>query len=156
MPQVTAYRRTARLIDHAAPPTPQEWLETDARYFEDIEAEIRRRAQGGDPREAPWASPLYFDTAAREGFTAGRALLVLRHLPAGAVARLVVLGRMLHGEGSRPEAAPAREHDEGRERGTHDSGVPARGSRREGTVGPPVRGGRTYAPPLEGAEALAG
>ena len=156
MPHVKAYRRKARLIDHAAPPTPTEWLENDARLFADIEAEIARRSRGGDPAAAPWASPLYFDTADRHGSTTERVLLVLRHLSAEVVARLVVLARMLHGESSRPEAAPLPEGPEGGERAAHDAGPQARARRREGTVSPPARGGRTIVTPLESAEALAG
>ncbi|CAM5533381.1 hypothetical protein [Streptomyces aurantiogriseus] len=155
MPHVTAYRRKARLIDHAAPPTPQEWLEHDARYFEDVVAEIQRRAAGGDPGEAPWASPLYFDTAERDESAVGRALLALRHLPAGAVARLAVLSRMFQGENIRPEAGPVAERNEETDAGT-DGGLPARARRKEGTVGPAVRAGRTLVTPLDSAEALAG
>lgn len=153
MPHVTAYRRKARLIDHAAPPTPGEWLEHDARYFEDITAEIQRRAAGGDPGGAPWASPLYFDTAARYGTAVGRALLALRHLPAEAVARLAVLGRMFHGENIRPQTGPVAERPEDADA---DGGLPPRPRRKEGTVSPAVRTGRTIVTPLESAEALAG
>ncbi|MFJ8110655.1 hypothetical protein [Streptomyces sp. NPDC096132] len=143
MTHVTPYRRKARLIDHAAPPTPEEWLENDTRYFEDIEAEIRRRAAGGDPGRAPWTSPLYFDTG--HGMSATRrALLALRHLPRGAVVRLV-LGRLLHGESIRPTTGPdaGRTGDdtdtEGREhRAQHD-----RSRFPDHTMNPAARGGRT-------------
>ncbi|WP_425247077.1 hypothetical protein [Streptomyces sp. NEAU-NA10] len=155
MPHMTAYRRKARLIDHAAPPTPQQWLENDARYFEDIVAEIQRRAAGGDPGEAPWASPLYFDTAERDESTVGRALLALRHLPAEAVARLTVLSRMFQGENIRPEAGPVAGRREETDAGA-DGALHTRTRRKEGTVSPPARPGRTIVTPLESAEALAG
>lgn len=152
MTHQTAYRRKARLIDHAAPPTPQEWLEHDARYFEDIAAEIGRRAAGGDPAAAPWRSPLYFDACARTGSVTARTLLALRHLSGEAVARLLLLGRMLPGEGGRPGTAAAA-----RLRPRSGSGAPEGLVRRkEGSVSPPARGGRTVVAPLEGAEALAG
>ncbi|MER6787700.1 hypothetical protein ABT330_24270 [Streptomyces sp. NPDC000658] len=152
MTHQTAYRRKARLIDHAAPPTPQEWLEHDARYLEDITAEIGRRAAGGDPAAAPWASPLYFDATARAESVTGRALLALRHLSDEAVARLVLLGRVLHGERTRPGAAPAAERRQDGDRGSQEGRV----RRKEGSVSPPGRGGRPIVGQLDGAEALAG
>ncbi|MGQ4333676.1 hypothetical protein [Streptomyces hayashii] len=151
MTHQTAYRRKARLIDHAAPPTPQEWLEHDARYLEDITAEISRRAAGGDPAAAPWASPLYFDAGARAESVTGRALLALRHLSDETVARLVLLGRVLHGERARPAAAPAQRQPES-DRGGQEGRV----RRKEGSVSPPARGGRPIVAQLDGAEALAG
>jgi hypothetical protein len=153
MPHVTAQRRRARLIDHAAPPTPEEWLEHDARYFEDITAEIRRRAAGGDPADAPWTSPLYFDTAARAGSAVGRALLALRHLPGEAVARLVVLGRLFHGENVRPEATAGAERPADTE---GETGLPGRARRKEGAANASVLGGRTVVTAPASAEALAG
>ncbi|WP_069771726.1 hypothetical protein [Streptomyces sp. LUP30] len=152
MTHPTAYRRKARLIDHAAPPTPQEWLEHDARYLEDITAEIGRRAAGGDPAAAPWASPLYFDATARAESVTGRALLALRHLSGEAVARLVLLGRVLHGERTRPAADPAAERQPENDRGGQEGRV----RRKEGSVSPPARGGRPIVAQLDGAEALAG
>ncbi|MFI5820717.1 hypothetical protein ACIA8I_16555 [Streptomyces rishiriensis] len=152
MTHPTAYRRKARLIDHAAPPTPQEWLEHDARYLEDITAEIGRRAAGGDPAAAPWASPLYFDATACAQSVTGRALLALRHLSDESIARLVLLGRVLHGERTRPAAAPAADRRPESDR----SGQEGRVRRKEGSVGTPARGGRPIVAPLDGAEALAG
>ncbi|MFF5183312.1 hypothetical protein ACFY30_05910 [Streptomyces sp. NPDC000345] len=151
MTHVTAHRRKARLIDHAAPPTCEEWRENDARYFEDIEAEIRRRAAGGDPGRAPWTSPLYFDTGHGTSATR-RALLALRHLPRGAVVRLV-LDRLLHGESIRPATGPGagRTGDdadtEGREHRAHDG----RSRFPDHTMSPPTRGGRTIVASSAGA-----
>ncbi|MFE0456180.1 hypothetical protein ACFW2D_33860 [Streptomyces sp. NPDC058914] len=155
MPHVTTHRRTARLIDHAAPPTPQEWLENDARYFEDIEAEIERRAAGGDPGEAPWNSPLYFDTA-RDPSAARSALLALRHLPGGAIVRLV-LDRLLHGESvrSRTGPRPARHEDTDGDAPGHRT-PDGRTHRTDGTAGPPPRGGRAVVTQPASAEALVG
>ena len=151
MTHVPAYRRKARLIDHAAPPTPGEWLEHDARYFEDIEAEIRRRAAGGRPEEAPWASPLYFDTAAREASATRRALLALRHLSPGAVVHLV-LGRLFHGEGVRPGTAPCAERrEDGDAEGREHRAPDGRTRFPEGTLSPPARSGRTVVAQSAGA-----
>ncbi|MFI7500002.1 hypothetical protein ACIBVL_16170 [Streptomyces sp. NPDC049687] len=134
-----AFRRQARLIDHAAPPTPQEWLEHDARYFDDVEAEIQRRAAGGAPDAAPWASPLYFGTSHGDESAPGRLLLTLRHLSGEAIARLVLLGRVLHKESTRPEGAPAAEAYED-----------------TGTVSPATPVGRAMVGPSASAKALAG
>lgn len=154
----TSDRRTARLVDHAAPPTPGEWLENDARYFADIEAEIQRRAEGGEPEEAPWASPLYFDAAAHDGSLTRRALVSLRHLPREAVARLCFLSEVLRGKCGRPKSGPAA-HEDVAAAGEHpaqDARPPARTRRKEATTSPPARGGRTIVAPLDSAEALAG
>ncbi|MFH8798882.1 hypothetical protein ACH4F6_04665 [Streptomyces sp. NPDC017936] len=155
----TPDRRKARLVDHAAPPTPREWLENDARYFADIEAEIQRRAEGGEPEEAPWASPLYFDTTAHAGATARRVLLSLRHLPREAVVRLCFLSESLRRKCGRPKsgpgAHPVEEFAGVGDHPVHSIRSPARTRRKEATTSPPVRGGRTVVTPLDSAEALA-
>jgi hypothetical protein len=155
----TSDRRKARLVDHAAPPTPGEWLENDARYFADIEAEIQRRAEGGEPEEAPWASPLYFDTAAHDGSTTRRVLLSLRHLPREVAARLCFLSESLRRKCGRPKSGPGAHPVEDvagvGEHPAHEARPPARTRRKEATISPPVRGGRTIVAPLDSAEALA-
>ncbi|MFI6034324.1 hypothetical protein ACIBBD_09190 [Streptomyces sp. NPDC051315] len=156
----TSDRRTARLVDHAAPPTPGEWLENDARYFADVEAEIQRRAEGGEPEEAPWASPLYFDAATHDGSLARRALLSLRHLPHEAVTRVCFLSEALRGKCGRPKSGPGAhplvDVAAAGEQPAHHARPPARTRRKEATTSPPARGGRTIVAPLDSAEALAG
>ncbi|MEU2624651.1 hypothetical protein ABZ642_42185 [Streptomyces sp. NPDC007157] len=88
-------RLRARPVTHMQPASPEQWQDVDELHFEAIEAEIERRAAGGSPDEAPWASARYFDAGPRQGTTALQVFIVLRHLSGEAVTHLLAMGQLL-------------------------------------------------------------
>ncbi|QDN96027.1 hypothetical protein FNV65_06730 [Streptomyces sp. S1A1-8] len=106
---LTSDRFKARPITHVRPPTPEQWQDVDLPYFEAIEAEIKRQANGGDPSDAPWSSARYFDTVPQNGAAGPRVFAVLRHLSGEAITRLIVMGHLLRNRVTGPKPTPAAE-----------------------------------------------
>nr|WSW70158.1 hypothetical protein OG461_30375 [Streptomyces sp. NBC_00995] len=109
---LTSERFKARVVLHATPESPDNWQGADERHYEAVEAEIARRAEGGDPGEAPWASARYFDVETGHDSAVQRAMVVLRHLSGDALTQLLVMGELLRTRLAEPgTTAPARHRE---------------------------------------------
>ncbi|MFI1769144.1 hypothetical protein ACH41H_44930 [Streptomyces sp. NPDC020800] len=82
-------------VIHARPSSPEQWQDIDARYFEAIEGEINRRFRGGDPGNAPWRDPRYFDIGEPSQPAVLNVLTVLRHWSGEALTQLIAMSSLL-------------------------------------------------------------
>ncbi|MGW7529870.1 hypothetical protein [Streptomyces sp. NPDC054783] len=131
-----------RPVIHARPSSPERWQDVDTQYFEAIESEIQRRSQGGDPGDAPWRDPRYFDTGEPDRAAVLNVLTVLRHWSEEALTQLIALSSMLRSRHTGQTILPTTHKPTGAPAGpcTHtDQGVDlnTRTGRKDATANPP-------------------